>query len=191
MAGRSCFVSIMPQGSTRSRRLSLSSAATCTSGCAKSRERAEPAFALIAESLPPRSPPSPLCYPSSARALGAISDTSAETVVAETGATDRNLPSRHFPCRASPPTPHARPQPRPAQRQAEREPDMIRGSMCRQSASVSVVPAEGLPKRSSNAAMARGRLLWRLIWHGGRDASGRRDGPFLVRRVPIVFALII
>ena len=34
MAGRSCFVSIMPQGSTRSRRLSLSSPATWTSGCA-------------------------------------------------------------------------------------------------------------------------------------------------------------
>src|SRR5258708_29187619 len=38
--------------------------------------------------------------PSLASALGAISDSSAHFIAAATGATDRNLPSRHFPCRA-------------------------------------------------------------------------------------------
>ena len=38
--------------------------------------------------------------PSLASALGAISDSSAHFIAAATGATHRNLPSRHFPCRS-------------------------------------------------------------------------------------------
>src|SRR6266404_5220993 len=38
--------------------------------------------------------------PSLASALGAISDSSAHFIAAAAGATDRNLPSRHFPCPA-------------------------------------------------------------------------------------------
>src|SRR5258708_13228512 len=38
--------------------------------------------------------------PSLASALGAISDSSAHFIAAATGATDRNFPSRHFPCPA-------------------------------------------------------------------------------------------
>src|SRR5258705_12542472 len=47
--------------------------------------------------LPPACPQN---RPSLASALGAISDSSAHFIAAATGATDRNLPSRHFPCRA-------------------------------------------------------------------------------------------
>src|SRR5260370_41749867 len=55
--------------------------------------------------LPPRTPAVPAAWlspdsdPSLASALGAISDSSAHFIAAATGATDRNLPSRHFPCR--------------------------------------------------------------------------------------------
>src|SRR5258708_12360504 len=43
---------------------------------------------------------SPLSAQSLASARGVIADSSAHFIAAATGATDRNLPSRHFPCRA-------------------------------------------------------------------------------------------